>query len=415
MFKAMPELLQLQAATGIDVTVGLEVLCAIGIAGHLFARGLRIAAPPRTFVVAWLLLVILAAVSLSYTDGPLYGAEKLKRFLALTSFALWAPLFLIRDAVTARRLFVAWVAFAVYALWTMFSAGITTSTPFNVAFGSSGYLPVSICASHVAFISVVAAVFSNAGVLVRGALVVLGLAGAASAFVSGSRAGPAALIATALVLAAVLFRQLGRSGWRMPKKYVSAVLATVCLLVLGILTAVISDMSAFSSFLARTSALGTDIEHFEGQRLEMAKLAASITATNPLGVGMGGFTMSYLGWDDVRGGFAHNIFLEISSELGWIGLAAFVTLCGHTIRTGARAVEHSAGQLRAVAITALALFLYMLITYQVHGDLNDARVMWSWSGATIAIARFVLTQQNPALGLPVPTVPETSARLRKVA
>lgn len=53
----------------------------------------------------------------------------------------------------------------------------------------------------------------------------------------------------------------------------------------------------------------------------------AIVPSGLIGLGIGGFGMYYFHYDANRGWFPHNILLEVGSELGLVGLAAFVLLC----------------------------------------------------------------------------------------
>ncbi len=123
---------------------------------------------------------------------------------------------------------------------------------------------------------------------------------------------------------------------------------------------------------------------FAAQRIAFFRAAVRVILTYPWGLGIGGFSMHYFQYDAKRGGFPHNVFLEIGSELGWIGLAAFIMLCYWAITTGVRKLQIARGRPYFVGVTLLSLFGLMLLYYQFHGDINDARVLFAWAGALFA-------------------------------
>jgi hypothetical protein len=149
---------------------------------------------------------------------------------------------------------------------------------------------------------------------------------------------------------------------------------------------VLGQREMFSGFLERSNLAYTESQAYEGQRIEMAAIATRLTLTLPVGAGLGGFTYHYLGWDDTRGGFAHNIFLEIGSELGPVGLAAFLALCWSALGPYIR-LRGKGRDIPVIGLALVFLFIYMLVLYQFHGDLNDARVLWAWAGALFAFHR----------------------------
>lgn len=101
------------------------------------------------------------------------------------------------------------------------------------------------------------------------------------------------------------------------------------------------------------------------------------------GLGIGGFSVYYAGIDDWRGAYPHNIFLELGSELGILGLIAIVLFIYWSFSAVLSFLKESkAIQSNRVylGITLFALLVFMVINSSVSGDINDNRFLFTWMG-----------------------------------
>ncbi|RMD88893.1 MAG: O-antigen ligase domain-containing protein, partial [Calditrichaeota bacterium] len=106
-----------------------------------------------------------------------------------------------------------------------------------------------------------------------------------------------------------------------------------------------------------------------------------------IGNGIGSFAREIYAFDFRW--YPHNIFFEILSEQGMIGLVFFLFLIGSTGVAASRIIQSTSGNQRKIAITFLVLFIYFLLCAQFSGDLNDNRRIWFLIGLIGAQYRFV--------------------------
>ncbi len=124
-------------------------------------------------------------------------------------------------------------------------------------------------------------------------------------FVTFSRGGFLGLIAISAVLV-----------WKLSKK--NRLLVVGSALLVGILVITFAPgnywMRILSIFVPGLDAVGSS-----DQRKELLERSIQVTLRNPLGIGIGNFPIV-----GVRNLQTHNAFTQISSELGWMGLLAYV-------------------------------------------------------------------------------------------
>jgi O-antigen ligase len=116
---------------------------------------------------------------------------------------------------------------------------------------------------------------------------------------------------------------------------------------------------------------GFDITTF--LRIRSFETAKSLFLENPLkGVGTGGF-----GYFNVSG-YPHNIFLEFASELGIIGLSAFLVFVIYAAYLGIKLVRSKSSSIgeRKLGKTYLALFVFSLVNSQFSGAAWSNYELW---------------------------------------
>jgi len=155
----------------------------------------------------------------------------------------------------------------------------------------------------------------------------------------------------------------------------------------------------FKTFLVRMQLL---IEGLGTSALNrLAKFAAALSAmtTFPVtivGLGIGGFQMYYNGFDALRGDYPHNIFLEVGSELGLVGLMCLLLLVFYTFKTAFNELRKAHSSVSyLLAVTALALFLNMVFNSSISGDINDNRLLFTWIGTVFSIRYMIPRRGGP--------------------
>lgn len=130
-----------------------------------------------------------------------------------------------------------------------------------------------------------------------------------------------------------------------------------------------------------------------GMRLALYQQALGAIAERPLlGLGLGGFQAEV----DVAAmgealAFPHNIFLEVGSELGLLGLLAFGVLACRFLWLGHRhllhAVAHPDDPTSSWGLAATAGFLFLLAAAQFSGDLISNHSLWFYMGMMSGVAQ----------------------------
>jgi O-antigen ligase len=94
----------------------------------------------------------------------------------------------------------------------------------------------------------------------------------------------------------------------------------------------------------------------------------------------------YFGKDERA--YPHDLLLEITTEEGLVGLFAFSVFLIAIFRAS-RDLSDLTGPYFAVLS---GLLLFTLIATAFSGDLDDDRILWIWSGMTLAVLHFARLQ-----------------------
>jgi O-antigen ligase len=105
------------------------------------------------------------------------------------------------------------------------------------------------------------------------------------------------------------------------------------------------------------------------------------------GLGIGGFSIYFAGFDDIRGDYPHNIFLEVGSELGIFGLIAIVYLIFSSFLKIIYQINNEQANNKSFYYTLLALLIFMSINSSISGDINDNRLLFTIIGLIHATKR----------------------------
>jgi O-antigen ligase len=378
--------LDVVARLPVDPTFALGALL-VGVCAYRLRNG-RVRMPPPLIFIAPLAVITLAlAIGLGWTPEPSYGHTKVLKFVTVTLLAAFAPFFVIENrrdllklgwSIAAGALVVAILAPLVNPT---VAAGITTEldTMGRYSFGGQIYPARFLCnGAIVLFLSLNfitsrwRVLFPAVGVGVVVIAVGFGSRGPIAAFVM--------TIAVIAVLATIESRRL-RGIWVGMAVVLAAVAAAVQ--VPGVASQRLTEVATNPA-----NALRND------PRYPLYQEAVSLTKAFPLkGVGTGGFEL-YGNQLSPRGqtlDFPHNVFLELSSELGLVPplvlLAGFIALF---VRLIGRIREWHGLPESQIVVLVLALSLYNLLASQFSGDINDNRALWMFFGVAALIARHPL-------------------------
>jgi O-antigen ligase len=209
-----------------------------------------------------------------------------------------------------------------------------------------------------------------------------GLALIGVAFELGSR-GP--LISLGLVLVCVLLATLAQNARQ----------AVPILVLVAAGLALFPFVSLPETSYERLQGAAADpVGTLEGDgRSALYREAVTLTREHPaLGLGTGGFYL-YAAVAGNRGErYPHNIFLELSSELGLVAAAILALSLLGAFAGLFRRLWSSSPRARQVVLLVAALLLYNLFAAQFSGDVNDNRPFWTLLGVAWFVAQYGVPQ-----------------------
>lgn len=353
------------------VLAGLVVLVCL----HRVLEG-RVHPLPIGYVALLLLIGSMLAISLSWTPVPDYGGEKVLKFLTLTPIAALAPFFLIENRRDLRYLLYAVVGLAAFAaLVALTSPGDPTAG--RIEFGGNEN---TIFTSRLLCAGALVLLFAPALGLPRRLRLIaplLGLGLVAAAAGIGSR-GP--IIALAFALVCVVTASTVRSPRQLP--WILVVVAA------GIAIFPLIQLPETSRQRLEEAAQNPTETLAQDGRSRLYTKAIELTAENPvLGYGSGGFFLYSWVLIDQEEKYPHNMFLELSSEVGLapavaLGVAVLFVLVALSRRAWIAPNDLD----RRLIFVVGGLFLLNLFEVQFSGDINDNRVFWLTFGIAWLVA-----------------------------
>ena len=377
-FKGQPVLADLP----FDVTIVMGLLL-VGISLHRLLEG-RARPVPVGYLALLVLIAAMLAVSLAWTPMPEYGTEKVLRFVSLTAIAALAPFFIFEDRRDLQVLLWATVGLALLGAGvSLLDSGGAESG--RIEFGGNEntiFTSRLLCAG--ALVLLVAPAFGLSRRL-RLVAPLLGVGLAVVALGVGSR-GPVVSLALALVCVAAA------SVVKSPRQLVSVVLiVAVGIAIFPLISLPETSRERFQETVDNPVAT---LE--EDGRSRLYDKAIELTEANPvLGFGSGGFFLYSYVLLDQEEKYPHNIFLELSAEVG-LGpaLALALAVLYVLVMLGRRAWTAESEADRRLMFVLGGLFLLNLFAVQFSGDVNDNRVFW----ATLGVAWLLASHGMPEKG-----------------
>ena len=383
-FKSEPSV----AALPIDPTLALGALLA-GVVVHRLAQG-RFRRPSASFVVPTLIIGIALVIGLAWTPDPSYGLQKVVKFWSVTLLAMAAPfvIFETRRDLVVFLASVAGLAAFVAALAPFVKPqalqGITTELDTQGRYSFGGQIfPARLITTGVLILLFVPT-FATWRLRWLCIPVAIGMFVISLGF--GSR-GPTVSFVVALALMIAL------SAVRNPR-YLAVVAAIGCL---GIAVfPFISLPETARQRLTSTASNPAQVLH-DDLRFDFYRQAIDLTGRYPLtGIGTGGFAVysSVLAKQEIL--YPHNIFLELSSELGLIvPLFLVYTLVAALALLLKRASLCPDTRTRQLVCVLIGLLMLNLFGTQFSGDINDNRILWLFLAIGWLVARYGVPESAP--------------------
>lgn len=138
-------------------------------------------------------------------------------------------------------------------------------------------------------------------------------------------------------------------------------------------------------------------------RLNLFRSAIDVFIHNPIiGVGTGGWSYEYYGFDTRD--YPHNIFLEIASELGIIGLIVFCLFLGLVYRAAKITLKgnNKSPPLYLLGVWGLGITLIGFFNAQVSGDIHLNDYLWFGSAILTKVGTWSEIIKRPVFIRPMP-------------
>jgi O-antigen ligase len=382
-FKGLPGLRSIEGS--VDLTLLSLCVAALVIVLHSIFGTQRVQLVPGRFtgsskqITAFFFFALIVAASYLYTPAPQYGGEKLIRFLLIGAFFLLAPLYLINSDEDFRHFSFAFVILAIVQSFVLFArAGrVSSMEDTDVTRIGAGWV-IGMAILLLLFYQVTETPFW------RRALTILALPVLVAGLTTSASRG--AIFSTAIAAFFLLFKVYkGRS------KAIVGVVVLVALVCAGTAFYFLRNMDS-GKYTEKADEIiqmaeGNGSSGTAAQRLAFYQAAFREIEQRPLlGLGVGGWSVYYFGKDERA--YPHDLLLEISTEEGVIGVIAFLIFLAAIYRAS-RDLSNLAGAHFAVLS---GLLLFTLIATMFSGDLDDDRVLWLWSGMTLAVLHFARLQ-----------------------
>ena len=392
-YKADPRLTSISRF--LDFTVFFELLTVFGTLYNIFRNRLKVVIPPRNVFLSYIFLLILGLVSLLYTIAPIYGVNKMLRFLLITSPGFFLGIILIRRRESLIRFMSVFILLAFIMVLDIISGGIKPgSLGFKEAFGSN-YLAFGRI-TGIAGLLTLALFLLNKRLLYKLFFLILTGFLVFGLFISGGR-GPLIAFFISMFLAFVYYTAYSfhiKNGSIFINKQNMKTLIHLFLFLLIISLIIFYFRDYFNTIFYRLSLL-IKAEGDVIDRLNLYKSAWLSFKSSPLfGIGIGGFSVFYKGFDAVRGAYPHDIFLEFLSELGLLGFLSFVYILIKSISRSLVNIKLSNSETDTYLNLALFMVtIFMLINSSVSGDINDNRLLFVFMGLAFAYRRTLKNEE----------------------
>ena len=364
------------------------LLLAVGAEG----RSLRdLFAGQMGGVSAFALLILVIAISYSYTPAPDIGREKVLRLVAFDIPIFLAPLILLRNDRDVRQLLlVSMLGSLALACRTVYrvlhpTAEILLGEQDPTEIGDG--LLMGAAALMALYYSFPEMRFFRVGLI--GCIIVLTCGTTASL----SRSA----ILSLLLVATTSLMFLRRKPTTLSRKTILTAAAAVVVTV-SVASVSLSHLPAtHSKFALKAGELSLTLHGLTpggtaGQRYSFSESAWQAFLTKPLlGWGAGGWTTLWHYSDERVLKYPHNFVLEIAAEQGLVGLAALAMLLLAMLRACAQVLGGPGSRFVFIVPVVLLSLLGNAVTGQV-----EARDMWFWCGTLLALARTARASSAPA-------------------
>lgn len=360
--------------SSIDITVLFLLLSMLIGIKRLYIKSTLLKGSLEAIILYSIFSVLLLG-SLLYTLGNIYAFDKAFRFLIITGWSYLGVFFLLRSDVSIKKFLNSIVSIAVimsgFALYQFF-----TSSGLNfVKVLGSGYLALGRTLGISILITVIL-YFINENKKIKSLFIILIILQMIIALLlSGGRTPFIALLIVFTLYLTFSFKTSFKKIFL--RKGTKKIVFFIALIIPIIF--ILANLGTFDVMIVRLTELINDSGGGTSANARWIRYETAIDmcAESPiLGKGIGSFPIFYSG-TDIRD-YPHNIFLEITSELGILGLIAFLLIVSFCLYCGFILYKRKFKIIDSLQMTLILVFLYLIINANISGDLNDNRLMFTF-------------------------------------
>lgn len=370
----------------IDLTVFIFVVTAVSVLARLAVERQRITLPKSSFNFLILSFVTLLLASVLYTPLPGYGLEIFLRFVILDLSVLYLVFMWTTDQKRVKRLLslFAWIGLTYGTIMfigiLLVPGGLVSSHQFRAVLSTTPPIAVALILTASILIALTLVITQSIeGRVRRWTLLTLTILSTAELIALNCRGPFIAFIAGLASLAAIASRS---RRWR---PYV--MLGLILLIGAGIMAfhilpsqytaryGLILNLES-SSISARVNAWKFVVDHFDDWFLR--------------GAGLFGFAYHYTGRTNdlsIFGSYPHNLFLDVFSDSGIVGLSLFAAIIGYILLQAWLMIKKGKGSTRALAIASFIGFIALLVNSLFSMSIIDTRLLWFIGGSILALRR----------------------------
>jgi O-antigen ligase len=378
-----------------DFTVLFSAITILGIIIRIITKKIRTIFIPAKLLVPYMFMTIMYTISIIYTPAPIYGSDKLLRFLTFTTLSTFAPLFLFQDEKQIKRFFILYILFTIamaFDLGTrLFQKQVETT--FLMAFGG-GRLAMGRLAGETSIILCFYFLLSVKNKLLKIILIGLIILSVFVNFSSGSRGsgiGLAIAFMGVIIYTILRIAKFKMSLFNRIKIEDRRIFVTIIFMLISFAFILIRFHDNFLTFFMRTQSLLQSPEEVSSERIYGFNKVFEALSTFPsalIGLGIGGF--SVFAWGVDQRYFAHNIFLDIGGDIGIFGIIAFSFLLYSVFKDILTILKKAKADKYFMGITISSMFLFMLFFASIHGEVNDCRFLFAYISLVFAYKRFII-------------------------
>jgi O-antigen ligase len=341
----------------------------------------RLAIAPLTLYCG---MIALFLISMFWSDSEVYALDKTLRFIVITGWAFVGGLLLIYNKESAKRFIASiLVVSTLGSLFMGFLFVVNSSQTGFISIAGGNYLGAARLCGLGAMILLVYFFFGERKLLSLTLLSIHTLA----LLSTGARMP---LVAFSAIFMLLTFRGVryakGNLYYTKHTKYI--IVSLLFVIVMGF-------------FLVKTDTFSTTINRFEilfteenggnsanGRLMRFSEALEMFGRSPILGEGVGSFPVSFSSVD--ARDYPHNIFLELLSELGLVGLVMFLCLFLLPIYRFFKINNNN-----RLLLALMAGLLFSFLNSLVSGDVNDNRILFTFiSIITIAPTLFKFCKKD---------------------